>query len=32
MYKNGPKEGLSVKATAAETGNILHLIQMGAAL
>jgi hypothetical protein len=30
MYKNGSKEGLSVETTAAETGNILHSIQMGA--
>lgn len=32
MYKNGSKEGLSVETTAAETDNILHLIQMAAAL
>jgi hypothetical protein len=32
MYKNGSKEGLSMETTAAETGNILHLIQTGAAL
>jgi len=32
MYKNGSKEGLSVETAAAETGNILHLIQMGASL
>lgn len=32
MYKKGSKEGLSVATTAAETGSILHLIQMGASL